>query len=128
MSKIEKIKEKYVADAEQMAAKSRYGYFSIPPSHTAAVTDFLGTKRTPSITQPIAKVTEEFTLSPGTYTQEELPPAHSRKTTSRTFPQLSMAPSTKIRENRNASMNWRKAKDGKEKKLTSRQSSTRHCN
>lgn len=39
MSKIDKLKETYVADAELMASKSRFGYFSLLPSHTAAITD-----------------------------------------------------------------------------------------
>ena len=42
MSKIEKIKEKYAEDAELMASKSRFGYFSLLPSHTAARTDTSG--------------------------------------------------------------------------------------
>ena len=45
MSKIEKIKEKYVADADAMASKSRFGYFTMLPSHTAAHTDFSGKLR-----------------------------------------------------------------------------------
>ena len=40
MSKIEKLKEKYVADADVMASKSRFGYFTVLPSHTAGHTDF----------------------------------------------------------------------------------------
>lgn len=46
MSKIEKIKEKYAADADAMASKSRFGFFSVLPSHTAAHTDFAQTIRT----------------------------------------------------------------------------------
>jgi hypothetical protein len=38
MSKIDKIKEKYVIDAEQMASKARFGYFSILPSKATAIT------------------------------------------------------------------------------------------
>jgi hypothetical protein len=39
MSKVDKLKETYIADAEMMASKSRFGYFSLLPSHTAAITD-----------------------------------------------------------------------------------------
>ncbi len=45
MTKVEKIKEKYVADVELMSSKSRFGYFSLLPSHTAAHTDFKGEPR-----------------------------------------------------------------------------------
>jgi len=40
MSKIDKIKEKYVSDTELMASKARFGYFSILPSKATAVTEF----------------------------------------------------------------------------------------
>lgn len=40
MNNLDKIKEKYVEDTETMASKSRFGYFSVLPSHTAAHTDF----------------------------------------------------------------------------------------
>lgn len=42
---IEKLRQKYIADADQMATKSRYGYFSILPSHTTAITDNTGAVR-----------------------------------------------------------------------------------
>lgn len=40
MNKPDQLKEKYIADTEAMASKSRFGYFSLLPSHTAAHTDF----------------------------------------------------------------------------------------
>jgi hypothetical protein len=45
MSKPIDIKEKYLADTELMASKARFGYFSILPSHAAAVTDFQNNHR-----------------------------------------------------------------------------------
>ena len=46
MSSIDKLKQQYVKDAELMASKSRFGYFSLLPSHTAAVTDTTAPIRT----------------------------------------------------------------------------------
>ena len=31
------LRDKYQADADMMSTKSRFGYFSLPPSHTAAI-------------------------------------------------------------------------------------------
>jgi len=45
MNKIDKLKQKYEADTDAMANKSRFGYFSLLPSHTAAKTDFVAVKR-----------------------------------------------------------------------------------
>jgi len=45
MSKNDKVKEKYLADAEAMATKSRFGYFSLLPSHTAAHNEFPSSSR-----------------------------------------------------------------------------------
>ena len=44
MTKVEKVKEQYVTDVEAMSSKSRFGYFSLLPSHTAAITDLPPTK------------------------------------------------------------------------------------
>lgn len=38
--KVEEIRKRYEADADLRASKPRFGFFSIPPSHTAAKTDF----------------------------------------------------------------------------------------
>lgn len=46
MNKNEKIKEKYLSDTEAMASKSRFGYFSLLPSHTAAHNEFPSSPRT----------------------------------------------------------------------------------
>lgn len=35
MSKIEDLKQTYIKDADMMASKPRFGYFSIPPTATA---------------------------------------------------------------------------------------------
>eukprot|EP00919_Chromeraceae_sp_WS-2016_P071602 GHVR01169539.1.p1 GENE.GHVR01169539.1~~GHVR01169539.1.p1 ORF type:complete len:102 (-),score=6.69 GHVR01169539.1:45-350(-) len=40
MSKAEELKQTYMKDIETMASKSRFGYFSIPPSHAAGDTCF----------------------------------------------------------------------------------------
>lgn len=45
MSKIDSLKEKYIADADAMASKSRFGYFTLLPSHTAGHNDFPHTGR-----------------------------------------------------------------------------------
>lgn len=38
--KDKQIQQKYSADADMMATKSRFGFFNIYPSHTAAITDY----------------------------------------------------------------------------------------
>lgn len=38
--KVEEIRKRYEADADMRGSKPRFGFFSIPPSHTAAKTDF----------------------------------------------------------------------------------------
>lgn len=40
MTENQQIKIQYVKDADLMATKSRFGFFSILPSHTAAITDY----------------------------------------------------------------------------------------
>lgn len=42
--KVEEIRKKYEADADMRGSKPRFGFFSIPPSHTAAKTDYRKTK------------------------------------------------------------------------------------
>ena len=37
MSKIEELKQTYLKDADLMASKPRFGYFSIPPNATAGL-------------------------------------------------------------------------------------------
>lgn len=37
MSKIEELQKTYLKDADQMASKSRFGYFSIPPNANAGM-------------------------------------------------------------------------------------------
>jgi hypothetical protein len=68
-----------------MASKSRFGYFSLLPSHTAAITDTSGSVRKHAITQPIGIQMEKFTLSFETYTQARPQLVVSRKTSSPTL-------------------------------------------
>lgn len=37
MSKIEELKQTYLKDADLMASKSRFGFFSIPPNASAGL-------------------------------------------------------------------------------------------
>lgn len=59
MNNTDKLKEKYVVDADAMASKSRFGYFSLLPSHTAAHTDFPQTRRTANTIQLTETRTEK---------------------------------------------------------------------
>lgn len=72
MSKIEKLKEKYAEDADMMASKSRFGFFSMPPSHTAAIPDFVGRKRKIVINQLIDNKTGKYTQNQGISFQESI--------------------------------------------------------
>jgi len=38
MSRTEELRQQYVKDADTMASKSRFGFFTLLPSHTAART------------------------------------------------------------------------------------------
>lgn len=40
MSKIDQLKQTYIKDADFMGSKSRFGYFSLPPNHSAAMNAF----------------------------------------------------------------------------------------
>lgn len=40
---IEKLRKTYETDVDLMSTKSRFGFFSLPPSHKAAKTDFSST-------------------------------------------------------------------------------------
>ena len=42
--KLDDLRKKYEVEADVMGSKQRYGFFSIPPSHTAGKTDFTKTK------------------------------------------------------------------------------------
>jgi hypothetical protein len=70
MSKIDKLKETYVADAELMASKSRFGYFSLLPSHTAAITDTAGPARKKHLIKLIDSRTGKCILNLETSTRE----------------------------------------------------------
>lgn len=37
---MEKLRKTYLEQADSIATKPRFGFFSIPPSHTAGITDF----------------------------------------------------------------------------------------
>lgn len=128
MSKIDKLKQTYIADAEMMASKSRFGYFSLLPSHTAAITDNSAPTRNSIIIQHTATPMERCTLSLETFTPGSTKLELSRKTTFLIHRLPSMAPPTKIQENINASRNCSKAKNGKEKMSTNRPASTKPCN
>lgn len=70
-SSVDKLKQQYVKDAELMASKSRFGYFSLLPSHTAAVTDNSAPQRIGRSMQPTETLMERCTPSPGTSTQAQ---------------------------------------------------------
>jgi hypothetical protein len=81
MSTADKLKERYIADTEMMASKSRFGYFSLLPSHTAAITDTTAPLRNTLIIQHIVNQTEKFTHS-----QEiSIPVQHPLELSKRTF-------------------------------------------
>jgi hypothetical protein len=44
MSEIEALRKKYIDDSDKMSKKSRYGFFSLPPSATAGHTAFFQKK------------------------------------------------------------------------------------
>ena len=98
MSKIDKLKEKYIEDTEMMASKSRFGYFSLLPSHTAAITQESAPARNISPIQRIASPTGKFILSLETSTPALLQLARLRKTTSRILLLPFMALLSKIQE------------------------------
>ena len=65
MNKTDKIKELYLSDTETMASKSRFGYFSLLPSHTAAHNEFPSSPCTFWIIQLIKIAMEKFRLNLG---------------------------------------------------------------
>ena len=67
--KLDELKETYRKDADQMASKARFGYFSLKPSHTAAVTDFDPKPRRWLVMQTPEMKMAELPLNPGTSTQ-----------------------------------------------------------
>ena len=126
-SKIEQIKEKYAVDADAMASKSRFGYFSMLPSHTAAHTDFAQLVRTSSLTQPRKMRTDASKRSRGTSTVATPPLLPSRRTTSPTHPLPSTALPTRIQARTNADNRWNKIKSKKAKTASDPLNSISHC-
>jgi hypothetical protein len=52
-----------------MASKSRFGYFSILPSHTAAITDYAQKKGNPVLIQPKKMKMEKLKHKSGEFIQ-----------------------------------------------------------
>ena len=127
MSKTNQLREKYVADAEMMASKSRFGYFSLLPSHTAAISDNTAPLRIPHITQLTKIVMGKSRLNLEIYTLELLLQEWSRKATSPILLLHSMALPFKIQENQNENKIYRRLKNGKEKISISQPVSIKHC-
>lgn len=127
MIKVQEIKEKYVADADMMASKSRFGYFTLPPSHTAAHTDFAQTARNKFSIQhtEMPTVRSSHSLQISIAELQMLPVC--KKTTSRTLPQLFMALNTKIQESISANSRLNNLKNNKEKTYSDLLNSTSLC-
>lgn len=115
MSKAEELKAKYVADADMMAIKSRFGFFTLPPSHTAAHTDFANNTSTLFVIQVIETPMEKS--SPNLQTSTAVLPRRPayRKTIFHTPLQLSMVPNTKIPEKLKENNTLLRLKNKKEK-------------
>lgn len=116
MSKIDKLKEKYITDTEAMASKSRFGYFSLLPSHTAAHTDFDHPQRTHLNIQTKRIATEEYSPNPGTSTAATPTPPPFRKISSLTPPQHFKARPIKTLANSSERRNFNRANSSRENK------------
>ena len=115
MSKTEELKQKYVKDADAMATKSRFGFFTLPPSHTAAHTDNPSNPRTTLSIQLLEIKTEEWSPSLQISTVEPLQTHTYRRTFSHIFPHPSMGllMKTPARMSEENNFNSRKSKKGK---------------
>lgn len=69
MPKNSKLQEQYTTNAEMMDLKSRFEYFNILPSHTAAITDDSSSKRMHMPIQPGETQVRRWRLNIGIYTQ-----------------------------------------------------------
>ena len=127
MSKVQELKAKYVADADLMASKSRFGFFTLPPSHTAAHTDFVHTARTVFPIQLIEMPMEKSSAILQTSIVELLLKPACRKITFLTLLQPSMAPNIKILGRMNGSNKPRRQRDKKEKTSSVLLSLTKLC-
>jgi hypothetical protein len=101
MSTTDKVKERYIADTEMMASKSRFGYFSLLPSHTAAITDTTAPARNPAIIQHIVNLTEKSTQNLETSIRVQHPLEPLKRTFSHTLLLLFMVHLSSILENLN---------------------------
>jgi len=115
MSKAEELKAKYVADADMMASKSRFGFFTLPPSHTAAHTDFANNTSTLFVIQVIETPMEKSSPNLQTSTAVLLRRPACRKTIFHTPLQPSMVPNTKIPEKLKENNTLLRLKNKKEK-------------
>jgi hypothetical protein len=127
MSKAQELKAKYVADADMMASKSRFGFFTLPPSHTAGVTDFANNTSTLFAIQLIGMPMVRSSPNLQTSIAVLLPNPACRKTTFHTHLRPSMVPNTKILESTNESSKQLRHKDKKEKINSDLSSSTKLC-
>ena len=98
MSKIDSLKEKYIADADAMASKSRFGYFTVLPSHTAGHNEFSKTEGICISIQLIEIMMVELLQNLQISLVEQLRVLSFRKTTFHIFHLPSMDLSTKILE------------------------------
>ena len=103
----DKLREKYVTDADAMASKSRFGYFSMLPSHTAAHTDFPPARRKVHPIQPTETTTEELYASLATSMEALARRVRYVKTIFPICPHLSTVRPSRIRESTNGWRNWR---------------------
>lgn len=127
MEKQSKIKDQYAADVEAMASKSRFGYFSILPSHTAGITDNSSSIRTYSSIQHIGILTEKFIQNQEIFTQEQPPLAILEKTIFHILPQHFMALHILTQARLNAKRHLNRQRNGNKKILTSQLVSIKHC-
>lgn len=115
MSKAKELQAKYAADADMMASKSRFGFFTLPPSHTAAHTDFANNTSTLFVIQVIEMPMVKSSPSHQTFIAALLPKPACRKTTFLTLLRPSMVPNTKILESTSESSKQLKPKNKKER-------------
>lgn len=69
MSKIEELKQTYLKDADLMASKSRFGYFSIPLNANAGLASTSDKKCTIYINQSLEIKMGELSLNPVIFSQ-----------------------------------------------------------
>lgn len=127
MSKVQELKAEYVADADMMASKSRFGFFTLPPSHTAAHTDFAHTARTIFPIQLVEMLVEKSLLNLQTSTVGLLLKPAYRKITFPTYLHPFMAPNIKILEKMIGSNKHKRQRGKKEKISLGLSSLTRLC-